>query len=76
MKKFNLNKAVGDVQKINHNELTSEGERKRFCGDPTSWPEFIDTFNVAIHNNVDLTPIEKFTLKVTPEAKRRNAWKV
>ena len=34
---------------------------KSFYGDPTNWQEFIDTFNVAIHENEDLSPIEKFT---------------
>ena len=34
---------------------------KRFFGDPTMWPEFIDTFNVAIHQHPDLNSIEKFT---------------
>ena len=71
LEKFKLN-TVGDSQEIHHDELTFERERKnvvklpkltikRFCGDPTSWPEFIDTFTVAIHDNVELTPIEKFT---------------
>ena len=71
LEKFKLN-TVGDSQEIHHDELTFERERKnvvkltkltikRFCGDPTSWPEFIDTFTVAIHDNVELTPIGKFT---------------
>ena len=34
---------------------------KSFSGDPTMWPEFFDTYNVAIHQNSDLSDIERFT---------------
>ena len=36
-------------------------EVKKFCGDPTLWPEFLDTFNVVINENNDLSDIERFT---------------
>ena len=31
------------------------------AGDSVAWPEFSDTFKVAIHENPDLTDIERFT---------------
>ena len=34
---------------------------KNFNGDPILWPQFIDTFKNAIHENKNLTAIEKFT---------------
>ena len=46
---------------------------KKFYGDPIYWPEFIDTFTVAIHENTGLTDVERFTyLKsyVSGEAER------
>ena len=46
---------------------------KMFYGDPIYWPEFIVTFTVAIHENTDLTDVERFTyLKsyVSGEAER------
>ena len=36
-------------------------EIRKFNGDPTLWPEFSDTFNIAIHKNTDLSDIERFT---------------
>ena len=36
-------------------------ELKKFVGDPTLWPEFFDSFNVAVDENPDLTDIERFT---------------
>ena len=34
---------------------------KFFSGDPTLWPEFFDYFNIAVHQNTDLSDIERFT---------------
>ena len=34
---------------------------KKFNGDATAWVEFIDTYTVAIHDNEDLTTVEKFS---------------
>ena len=36
-------------------------EPKKFLGDPTKWQQFIDTFNVAIDSNPDLSTMDKFT---------------
>ena len=33
----------------------------KFGGDPTYWPEFFDTFNVAVHENENLSDMERFT---------------
>ena len=69
----NLLKINAKERELTDNDTPSEHERrknvvklpkltvKRFYGDPTNWPEFIDTFNVAIHENTELSPIEKFT---------------
>ena len=48
-------------------------ELKKFSGDPVDWNEFYESFNVAVHDNPDLTNIERFTyLKgyLTNEASR------
>ena len=34
---------------------------KRFSGDPVTWPQFMDTFRSAIHENKHLSDIERFT---------------
>ena len=34
---------------------------EKFTGDPTAWPGFFDTFRIAVHENPDLTDIERFT---------------
>ena len=36
-------------------------ELKKFSGDPTLWPEFFESFKVAVHENPDLSEIERFT---------------
>lgn len=36
-------------------------ELRKFGGNPVAWPEFYDTFKVAIHENPDLSDIERFT---------------
>ena len=43
--------------KVNLPKLTI----KKFNGDETAWVEFIDTYTVAIHDNEDLTAVEKFS---------------
>ena len=58
---------------VSEDDDKSEGSRKRcnkvnlpkltikkFNGDATAWVEFIDTYTVAIHDNEDLTAVEKF----------------
>ena len=34
---------------------------KIFSGDPTLWPEYFDYYNIAVHQNTDLSDIERFT---------------
>lgn len=36
-------------------------EMKKYGGDPIAWPEFFETFRISIHENEDLTDIERFT---------------
>ncbi|XP_067030625.1 uncharacterized protein [Acropora muricata] len=33
---------------------------KNFSGDVLDWPEFWDIFRVAVHDNIDIPPLQKF----------------
>ena len=36
-------------------------EMKKFGGDPVVWPEFYETFKVSVHENGDLSDVERFS---------------
>lgn len=33
---------------------------RKFSGDVLDWPEFWDIFRVAVHDNIDIPPVQKF----------------
>ena len=33
---------------------------RKFSGDVLDWPEFWDIFRVAVHENIDIPPVQKF----------------
>ena len=35
---------------------------RKFSGDVLDWPEFWDIFRVAVHDNIDIPPVQKFGL--------------
>ena len=36
-------------------------EMKKFGGDPMAWPEFYETFKVSVHENYELSDVERFS---------------
>ena len=36
-------------------------EMKKFGGDPVAWPEFYETFKVSVHENYELSDVERFS---------------
>ena len=41
------------------NEIT-EDRSEKILGDVLDWPEFWDIFRVAVHENIDIPPVQKF----------------
>ena len=37
-----------------------KNDLRKFSGDVLDWPEFWDIFRVAVHDNIDIPPIQKF----------------
>ena len=63
-KKNTVKKASSTVEKSNGRVKLPRFEIKKFSGDPTGWMSFIESFDAAVHSNVDLTDIEKMNFLV------------
>ena len=53
---------LDDFPRRSHHQVRlPKFELKKFGGDPVAWPEFFETFRIAIHDNRDLSDVERFT---------------
>ena len=42
------------------NVKLSKLEIKQFCGEPTAWMTFIDSFDATVYRSTNLSDVEKF----------------